>query len=167
MNPGTVYVKTEKGKARFEARDIPTALRHALILVDGHSTLAELMRKGEGLENLADVFEMLEEMGLMAPLGSVAASPTPPPSAPSAATPVQTPSATPVGPVKRQLVGLAIRVLGDKAEKVIKKIDDTADSNIALMYTIDICSKMIKLTIDEKKGAAFLKAARDILNKQS
>lgn len=153
MNPDTVYVKTEKGKARFEARDIPTALRHALILVDGRSTLGELMKKGEGLANLADSFEMLEEMGLMAPFGSVAAKPVPPP------------SETAGSPAKRQLVGLAIKVLGDKAEKVIKKIDDTADTHIALMYTIDTCSKMIKLTIDEKKGEAFLKAARDILNK--
>jgi hypothetical protein len=53
MNTDTVYVKTEKGKERFDARDIPTTLRHALILVDGHSTLHELLKKGAGLENLA------------------------------------------------------------------------------------------------------------------
>ena len=168
MKPDTVYVKTEKGKARFEARDIPNTLRYALILVDGHSTLQELMKKGEGLENLADAFGMLEEMGLMAPVGSVAAKPAPPPSAPSApsgAAPVQSPSATTGGPVKRQLVGLAIRMLADKAEKIIKKIDETADSNIALMHTIDTCGKVIKLTIDEKKAEDFVAAARDIMAK--
>lgn len=153
MNPETVYAKTERGKERFEARDIPTTLRHALILVDGRSTLEELMRKGAGLENLADSFEMLEEMGLMAPLGSEAAAA------------VHSPSATAGGLVKRQLVGLAMKILGDKAEKIIKKIDETAESNTALMQTIDSCGKMIKLTIDEKKAEAFVTAAKDIMAK--
>ncbi|MGB9093429.1 MAG: hypothetical protein WCB93_04895, partial [Gallionella sp.] len=102
MNPDTVYVKTDKGKERFEARDIPITLRHALILVDGRSTLDELMRKGAGLENLADSFEMLEEMGLMAPLGSAAATP-----AAAAAQP-----ASGGANAKRQLVALAINILG-------------------------------------------------------
>ncbi len=157
MNPDTVYTKTEKGKERFDARDIPTALRHALILVDGRSTLQELMKKGEGLGNLADSFEMLEEMGLMAPVGAIAA--TPPPSSSG-------PEAKPVlagASVKRQLMALAIRILGDKAEKVTRKIDETVDSNDALMHTIDSCGKVIKLTIDEKKAGEFVAAAKAIM----
>jgi hypothetical protein len=158
MNPDTVYVKTETGKQRFEARDIPMALRHALILVDGRSTLDELMRKGMGLQNLADSFEMLEEMGLMAPVGSVAATPA---AAPAAA--VQPASGG--GNAKRQLMALAISVLGDKADKVTRKIEETVDSPPALMHTIDTCGKVIKLTIDEKKAEAFLDAARAIMSK--
>ncbi|MGA7593631.1 MAG: hypothetical protein WCA64_00400 [Gallionella sp.] len=154
MNPETVYVKTEKGKERFDARDIPTVLRHALILVDGRSTLEELMRKGEGLENLADSFEMLEEMGLMAPVGSVAAMPA-----------AADQSASGGGNTKRQLIALAISLLGDRADKVTRKIEETVDSPPALMHTIDTCGKVIKLTIDEKKAEAFLDAARAILKK--
>jgi predicted transcriptional regulator len=153
MNPDTVYAKTEKGKERFEARDIPTNLRHALILVDGRSTLAELMKKGAGLVNLADSFEMLEEMGLMAPLGTIAAA-----SAPNTA---MSGSAS----VKRHLMALAMSILGDKAEKIVKKIEETVDSNAALMHTIDSCGKVIKLTIDEKKAEAFVSAAKDIMAK--
>lgn len=159
MNPDTVYGKTEKGKERFDARDIPTTLRHALILVDGRSTLHELLKKGAGLENLADSFEMLEEMGLMAPVGVIAAM-SPPPSSASAIKPILA-----GGPVKRQLMALAIRILGDKAEKVTRKIDETVDSNAALMHTIDSCGKVIKLTIDEKKAGEFVAAAKDIMAK--
>ena len=103
MNPETVYVKTERGKERFEARDIPNNLRHALILVDGRSTLEQLMQKGAGLENLADSFEMLEEMGLMAPEGAAAATPA---AAPAAA---DQPAAG-GGNAKRQLMALAIKL---------------------------------------------------------
>lgn len=156
MNPDTVYAKTEKGKERFEARDIPTNLRHALILVDGRSTLKELLKKGEGLELLEDSLEMLEQMGLIAPAGSIAAA--------SAANPAMKTAAGST-PVKRQLMALAISILGDKAEKVIRKIEETLDSNAALMNTIDSCGKVIKLTIDEKKAEAFVTAAKDIMAK--
>lgn len=159
MNPDTVYVKTEKGKERFEARDIPIPLRHALILVDGRSTLDELMRKGMGLENLADSFEMLEEMGLMAPVGSAAATPA---AAPAAAS---QPASSGGGNAKRQLMALAISILGDKADKVTRKIEETVDSPAALMNTVDSCGKVIRLTIDEKKATEFLVAARAIMSK--
>lgn len=161
MNPETVYVKTEKGRERFEARDIPLPLRRALILVDGRSTLRELMKKGEGLEHLEDSFGMLEEMGLMAPLGSAAAAPRP--SAPAQSASAGTPADS---AVKRELVGVAIKILGDKAEKIIRKIDETADSNTALLHTIDTCGKVIRLTIDEKKADAFVVAARGIMTSQ-
>jgi len=163
MNPDTVYGKTEQGRERFEARSIPTTLRHALILVDGRSTLKELLKKGEGLEHLEDSFEMLEQMGLIAPADQIVAA------AVVAATQPQTAkSATPVtgtggAPVKRMLVSLAMRILGDNAEKVIRKIEETADSSIALMHTIDSCGKVIKLTIDEKKAGEFVVAAKEIL----
>lgn len=159
MNPETVYVKTEKGRERFEARDIPLPLRRALILVDGRSTLRELMKKGEGLEHLEDSFGMLAEMGLMAPLGSAAAAPRPSAQPASAGAPADS-------AVKRELAGIAIRILGDQAEKIIRKIDETADSNAALLHTIDTCGKVIRLTIDEKKADAFVAAARGIMSGQ-
>lgn len=156
MNPDTVYVKTEKGKQRFEARDIPMALRHALILVDGHSTLEQLMRKGEGLENLADSYEMLSDMGLIAPAGTAAA-----PSAVSA----PSESGGAANDVKQQLSGLATRILGDKAEKIIHKIGESDSSNGALLQTVETCGKVIKLTIDEKKAQEFVVAAKDVIAK--
>lgn len=179
MNPETVYAKTEKGKQRFEAREVPTNLRYALILVDGRSTLQVLMKNGAGLENLSDSFEMLEEMGLIAPVGSIEATPVPPPPAPatqpvsedalfiqpiSEGAPVKRPVSE-GAPVKRLLVVLAIRMLGDKGDKISKKIEDTEDSHAALLHTIETCGKVIKLTIDEKKAEAFVVAAKEIMAK--
>jgi len=155
MNPDTVYAKTEKGKERFDARDIPTNLRHALILVDGRSTLQELLKKGAGLENLADAFEMLAEMGLMAPVGAIAAMSSQPAAQ----------SAAGGASVKRQLAALAMGILGDKAQKIIRKIDETEDSNAALMHTIDSCGRVIKLTIDEKKAEEFVVSAKALMAK--
>lgn len=153
MNPDTVYAKTEKGKERFDARDIPTNLRHALILVDGRSTLKQLLKKGEGLALLEDSLEMLEEMGLMAPVGAIAA--------------MSSGSYSSAGgsSIKRQLAALAMGILGDRADKVIKRIEETEDSNTALAHTIDSCGKVIKLTIDEIKAEEFVVSARALMAK--
>ena len=74
MKLETVLSKTEKGKEDLAARrDLTVDLRHALILVDGRSTLKELLKKGEGLPHFADSLKMLEQMGLIAPAGASAA----------------------------------------------------------------------------------------------
>ena len=163
MNQDTVYGKTEQGWERFEARSIPTTLRHALILVDGRSTLRELLKKGEGLEHLEDSFEMLEQMGLIAPADQIVAAAVVATTQPQLVKPGTPATGTGSAPVKRMLVSLAMRILGDNAEKVIRKIEETADSSIALMHTIDSCGKVIKLTIDEKKAEEFVVAAKEIL----
>jgi hypothetical protein len=163
MNQDTVYGKTEQGRERFEARSIPTTLRHALILVDGRSTLKELLKKGEGLEHLEDSFEMLEQMGLIAPADQVIAAAVVASMQPQLVKPGTLATGTGRAPVKRMLVSLAMRILGDNAEKIIRKIEETADTSIALMHTIDSCGKVIKLTIDEKKAEEFIVAAKEIL----
>lgn len=161
MKLDTIYGKTEKGKERFEARDIPVALRHALILVDGRSTIRELLKKGQGLENLEDSMEMLEEMGLMAPMEEINAA---------AAATIHRKSAMKTSsggvPTKRLLIELAQIILGDKSEKVIRKIEETLDSKTALLHTIDSCGKVIKLTIDENLAKEFVDAAKDIMAKK-
>ena len=159
MNPVAVFIKTETGKARFAARDVPVALRHALILVDGHSTVKELMKRGEGLPHFSDSLEMLEQMGLIAPVGVVVAGPMPS-SADSAML-----SASGGARVKQQLVALAKRMLDDQAGKIIRKIEETQESTTALMHTVDSCGKVIKLMIDEDKAEAFVLEAKDILGK--
>jgi hypothetical protein len=159
MDPKTVYVQTEIGKQRFEARDIPNNLRYALLLVNGRSTLEELLIKGAGLENLEDSFEMLEQMGLMAPLGSDAATQG---AASSAATAAE--QARGSTPVKPRLMALASKILGNKADKVLRKIEETVDSDTALRHTIETCGKIIRLTIDEKKADEFLNAAKAIMS---
>ena len=121
MNLDAVLAKTEKGKEELAARrDLPVDLRRALILVDGHSTLQELLIKGEGLPHFEDSLRMLEQLALIAPSGSNAATvPKSPPSPPeTAAQPVSGGVA-----VKRQLALLATNLLGAQAGKIIKKIE--------------------------------------------
>ena len=160
MNLETIYVKTEKGKAELATRrDLPTALRHALILVDGHSKLKDLLKKGEGMPHFADSLEMLEQMRLLAPAGASAASPPPPtPAQP------QAPTASEGSTVKAQLVVLATNLLGAQATKTLKKIEESAATKESLIMMIEGCSKVIRLTIDEKKAEEFAIAAKRIVS---
>ena len=98
---------------------------------------------------------MLAEMGLMAPVGAIAAMSSQPAAQ----------SAAGGASVKRQLAALAMGILGDKAQKIIRKIDETEDSNAALMHTIDSCGRVIKLTIDEKKAEEFVVSAKALMAK--
>ncbi len=154
-----VLAKTQKGKDELASRgSVDLDMRHALILVDGHSTLQELLKKGEGLPHLAGSLEALMQMGLISlPVEEemVTASELAPQTVSGSAT------------VKSQLLLLANNLLENQAGKVIKKIEDSADSNEALHSTIEGCGKVIRLLIDEKKADTFIVAANDILSRSS
>ena len=164
MNQEMVLSKTEKGKKELATRgELTVDLRHALILVDGRSTLKELLKKGEGLPHFADSLEMLEQLGLIVPAGAnVAVLSTSLPSS------LETASQSASGDValKPQLVLLATNLLGGRAGKIIKKIED-ADTKEALVSAIDGCGKVIKLLIDEGKADAFVSSAKDILSRSA
>lgn len=163
MNLDAILAKTEKGKEELAARrNLTVDLRHALILVDGHSTLEELLKKGEGLPHFADSLEMLEQMGLIAPAGANAA--VLPASLPPSPETASQPAFGGVA-VKPQLVLLATNLLGGQAGKVIKKIEEAADTKEALISAIDGCGKVIRLLIDEGKADAFVLSAKDILSR--
>ena len=165
MNLDAVLAKTEKGKEELAARrDLTADLRHALILVDGHSTLKELLKKGEGLPHLADSLNMLAQMGLIASTAEnasvVAASP---PLTPETVSQAASGSMS----VKAKLVLLANNLLGNQAGKIIKKIEEAADTYEALLSAIDSCGKVIRLVIDEDKADMFVVSAKDILSRSS
>ena len=69
--------------------------------------------------------------------------------------------------VKSQLVLLATNLLGGQAGKVIKKIEEAADTKDALISAIDGCGKVIRLVIDEEKADVFVLSAKDILSRSS
>ena len=106
----------------------------------------------------------LEQMALIAPSGSNAATvPKSPPSPPeTAAQPVSGGVA-----VKRQLALLATNLLGAQAGKIIKKIEEAADTREALISAIEGCGKVIRLVIDEEKADVFVSSAKDILSRSS
>ena len=165
MKLETVLSKTEKGKEDLAARrDLTVDLRHALILVDGRSTLKELLKKGEGLPHFADSLKMLEQMGLIAPAGASAAVLSA--SLPSSPETASQPASGGVA-VKSQLLLLATNLLGGQAGKVIKKIEEAADTKDALISAIDGCGKVIRLVIDEEKANVFVLSAKDILSRSS
>ena len=164
MNLDAVLAKTEKGKEELAARrELAVDLRHSLILVDGHSTLQELLKKGEGLPNLVESLETLVQMGLISALDenadSVFASP---PSISGTAAPASGGSAS-----KAKLVLLATSLLGKQAGKIIKKIEEAADTREALLSAVDSCGKVIRLVIDEEKADAFVSSAKNILSRDS
>jgi hypothetical protein len=156
MTPDAVPAKTEKGKEEIAARKygLPQPLRFALILVDGRSTLAELLQRGAGLPNLKDSLEMLFEMGFIQVRGAV----TPGGAAPRPAVPGG-------APPKQALIELARHLLQERAGKVVKKLEDSEDSVAALGAAVEGCHKLIKLAIDERRAAEFLAGAQEILSK--
>lgn len=156
MDAQTVLVKTAQGAEALSHRDheLPRVLRHALILVDGQSTVAELEVKGAIIPDfLAQLRELLVR-GLVVVRGKN-----------SAATPVPSPGGPPTGALVASLVGLAQRVLGDKAGKVVKKIEESGATPGELGACIDACFKLIRLTIDESKAEEFRRAAKELIGR--
>src|SRR5574341_278070 len=124
MDPEAVYAKTDKGREELAARKygLPQSLRFALILVDGRSTLAQLLTKGAGLPNLDESLQMLLEMGFVQVSGGpgVGSRSAAPASAPAAS--------QSVAGGKQELIELAHRLLRGQATKVVKKLEDCEDS---------------------------------------
>lgn len=156
MDKDLVLVKTDKGKEELASRrNLSLDLRHALILVDGHSTLNELLLKGAGLPLLADSLNVLIRTGYAKTLADL----TTPQAVPEKA--ARQPAGS--GSIKQQLIFLADSLLEAQSDKIIKKIEDSSDSTDALLSTIASCGKVIRLVIDEEKADTFVVAAKDIL----
>ncbi|HRE15327.1 MAG TPA: hypothetical protein PLD37_14115, partial [Usitatibacteraceae bacterium] len=77
MDPGVVLRRTEIGDRALEAHDhdLPRALRHALIFVDGRSRVEQLLRRGAVIPDLDDALRELLRRGFVAPVGGVPAAP--------------------------------------------------------------------------------------------
>lgn len=151
MNPGLVLAKTEKGREEIGERryGLPQALRHALILVDGRSTVAQLLQKGSMIPAFAEALEALLRDGFVRQAGGDA---RPGPTAAAAGS-----------PAKQSLIGLAEKLLGAQAGKVVKKLAESGDSASELAAAVDGSYKLIRLAIDERKAEAFREAAKQIL----
>ncbi|MCC6608314.1 MAG: hypothetical protein IT515_01385 [Burkholderiales bacterium] len=150
MDPGVVLAKTEKGKEEIGARryGLSQAMRHALILVDGRATVAQLLAKGSMIPGITEALEALLQDGFVRAAGGAAGA------------------ASGVGggaSAKQSLIALAEKVLGDQAGKVVKKLGESGDSPAELAGAVDGCHKLIRLVIDERKAEAFHAAAKEIL----
>ena len=154
MDPQAVFAKTALGVQALSHRDheLSRTLRHALILVDGHSTVAELEVKGAIIPEFLGALRDLVAKGLITRQG---------PGATAEAVPSP---AGPVGmPLLHSLVDLAESILGEKSVKIVKKLVDAAASRDELSAAVDGCYKLIRLTIDESKAEEFRKAAKEAI----
>lgn len=157
MNPDTVLAKTALGAEALGNRDheLPRTLRHTLILVDGHSSLAELQAKGSIIPEFAAALRELVERGLVAPRGEAILQAPPASSAP--------PAGAPSPSLRDALSKLAAKLLGAKADKVVRKLAEAGDSRDELTVAAESCYKLIRLTIDESLAEEFRRSAKSLL----
>ena len=146
--------KTDKGRAEIESRahGLPMGVRKVLILADGKHTAAEILASAGASEQSEAALELLVQDGFVAPVGAGAAVPAP--------------GATQGAGGKAALLDLARTLLGDRAERVVKKIEETEDTPAALAGAVDACRKLIRLVIDESKADEFAAKAAAVLGRK-
>ena len=158
-----MLAKTVKGREELNDRryHLPTSLRPVLIMVDGKTSLNNLLRAGGGIPDFFESLMTLCDQGFIAPDGH----PVPTSNSqgenrhnnqPALNTSLEADS-------KDKLIRLASILLGAQAKGVIKKIEDSVNNKEALEASVNGCFKLIKFAIDEKKADEFLHAAKDIL----
>ncbi len=156
MDPNAVLSKTPLGMEALNQRDheLSRTLRHALIFVDGRSTVTQLEEKCSVIPEFRAALGELLAKGLVAVRGKSA--------------PIVTAGViAAAGPIDQsQLAALkemAQRVLGEQSAKVVKNLEAAGTSRDALLAAIDSSYKLIRLTIDESEAEDFRNAAWKII----
>lgn len=150
MDSDVVLAKTPLGAEALEKHDhdLPRVLRHALILIDGRSTLAKLEQRGAIIPDFPAALRELVARGLVTAVGHGG--------------PATTGPANGGKSLASALVTLAESILGAKSGKVVKKIEESGHTREELTVAVDACYKLIRLTIDESRAEEFRKAAKDL-----
>jgi len=152
MDSGTIFQKTAKGEEaiRDRAHDLDRNLRYVLILVDGKSTVQQLVEeKGAAMEDVAGRLQRLAEGGFITS-GEAAES---------------TGGGGDAAAVKVELIATAREVLGPDAGKVVAKLEAAPDSKAGIMEVVSGCKKLVKLVIDEKKAEELMRRCSAVLDK--
>jgi hypothetical protein len=154
VDPQVILVRTPKGAEALATQDhdLPRTLRHALILVDGRSTVARLEQRGAIIPDFPAALRELVARGLAVPTGHGG-----PPTTPGGA-------AAP-GALAGALVATAESILGEKAGKVVKKLEEAGHSREALLAAVESSYKLIRLTIDEDRAEEFRAAAQAVISR--
>ena len=147
MDSHVVFVKTEKGEAEIVSRahKLNHGLRYALILVDGKSTVGEILTKSAGLPQIELALTQLATNGFIRTLIEA-----------------KKPQIAARDP-KGELIALARSLLGNQAGTIEKKLRESESSPDALAQTASACKRLIKLSIDEQKAEEFLSRAQEII----
>ena len=152
MDSQVILARTPQGAEALarQDHDLPRTLRHALILVDGRSTVAKLEQRGAMIPDFPAALRELVARGLVVPTGHGG-----PPSTPGGAANGRA--------LVSALVAAAESILGDMAGKVVRKIEDAGHSREDLVAAVDSSYKLIRLTIDEDRAEEFRAAAKKII----
>ncbi len=156
MDRNAQVTKTAKGEEELQQRShgLERNLRYVLILVDGKSTVQEIIDgKGAAYPDVEASLQQLFDQGYVA-VGGVCASG-------DAACVVS--SRRDVSGIKADLIAIAKEVLGSEAGKVVAKLEAAPDSREGLQEVVNSCKKVVKLLIDEEKAEALMRRCSGVL----
>jgi len=145
-----IFVKTLKGKDEISSRQyhLATKLRTALIVVDGKSSVTQLLESG-GIPDLLNSIEELAALGFIELVSSATWGPA---SSFEPAEPVIDQAKKPE--LSQELVRISQQILGPGADKVIRMIQKSPDNLEALDATLRKCVEFVNLMVDEEKSKA-------------
>jgi hypothetical protein len=147
MHPDLILFRTSKGEeiAQGHGHQIASNLRRALLAVDGRTSVAALTKKVFWVSDVMTVLKELYSLGLIHDDVKTI----------QGATVSQSGGAGLL--LKLEIVKIAKELLGNHAERVIKKIEDVDGTPEALEQVLLSCKKLIKLTINDQVAETFLK----------
>jgi hypothetical protein len=158
MDTSQILVKTSKGVEEMKHRSLPQALRALLIMVDGVTSIRNLLSKTAQVPKAEENLNWLVNEGFVESVKPA-----------TRADGMSMPAALSASPMsgKQALIAMTRELLGGDASKVIQRLEDVTDSRPELLLAAERCHKFIKLTIDENKAHRFLKASHVLLSETS
>lgn len=160
MDPHAIVAKTSKGEEEIQSRKhgLERQHRHVLILVDGKTTLRQLMEeKGAALPHVEESLLFLASRGFVSLDGVVTDNPMDE----TACTVLANQD---ILALKAALVAAAREILGDDGGSIVSRLEAAPDTITGLQETINNCKKVVYLLIDENKASQLLQRCQDLIS---
>jgi hypothetical protein len=154
MQPDLVLFRTRKGEEILfrHGHEISTNQRRALLVIDGKTTVATLVKT---VFWVSDVISALKELHALGLVHDDVSTINPEVSLDEGAG----------RQLKVQLAAIAKELLGSNAERIIKKMEEADGTPDGLEQALLGCKKLIKLTINEELADTFLQRGRNVIGK--
>lgn len=157
MHPDLILFRTAQGEevinGHGHGQQIAANLRRALLAVDGKTSVAALTKKVFWVSDVTTVLKELYSLGLIHDDVKT----------------IQGFTVTQSGGagllLKVQIVKIAKELLGNNADRIIKKIEVVDGTPEALEQALLSCKKLIKLTINDQVAETFLKRCLEVIGK--
>lgn len=157
MDATALALKTDKGQEeiRSRAHGLPQKLRTLLIMVDGKSTVGQLLGRFPGVQEVQDNLELLVKQGFVQLAGSGGGAPA------AGAVPSAAPAAA--GETKAQalsgLTRMLLDALGPDADLVTGELE-RARTRAEVEAAAARCARMLEGMAGARKAGAFEERAR-------